>query len=302
MNETVLWSVFAAVVVPAFAVDLWSHRQDKEVGAREAALWSFFWILLAMSYGMLFSWRGGHAQVLEYFTAYFLEKSLSIDNLFVFSVAFTWFTVQRKFRYRILFWGVIGAILTRALFIAGGVALVQKFSWTLYIFGVVLIVASVKMAFFTKNHTQEVRETALVRFARRIIPVTEHWAHEFIVLIEGKIHLTPAAIVLLTIESTDVLFAFDSVPAIFGVSQDPLIIFTSNIFAVLGLRSLYFLLENLLNQFRFLSTGVNVILTFIGVKLLLHGFVHVPTIWTLFIISFILIASIVVSLALPKNE
>jgi len=303
MSDTTLWIIFGSIIVPAFLIDLWSHREDREVGWREATLWSAVWIFIAVCYGMLFYWRGGFEQVAEYFTAYILEKSLSVDNLFVFSVAFTFFLAPHKFRHRILFWGVVGAIVTRAAFIAGGVALVQRFSLVLYIFGAFLLLVSVKLAFFTKEDSKkEIHENTLVRFIKRVIPVTEEWVHEFFKIIEKRIHITPIFIVLVTIESTDVLFALDSVPAIFGVTTDPLIIYTSNIFAVLGLRSLYFLLENILDKFRYLATGVNVILFFIGAKLLLHSVVDIPVIWTLFFILVVFAVSIIASLAKSEDN
>lgn len=302
MSDTVLWIIFVSVIVPAFLIDLWSHREDREVGWREAALWSVVWIFISVCYGILFYFRGGWEQVAEYFTAYILEKSLSVDNLFVFSVAFTFFLVPHKFRHRILFWGVVGAILTRAAFITGGVALVHKFSWILYFFGALLIVVSAKLAFFTKEDPRrEFHENVLVRFIKRVLPVTEEWVHEFFQVIEKKLHITPIFVVLVTIESTDVLFALDSVPAIFGVTTDFLIIFTSNIFAVLGLRSLYFLLENILDKFRYLATGVNVILFFIGIKLLLHSALDIPVVWTLFFIVVVFAVSIIASLMKPEE-
>lgn len=302
MNDLTLWIIFAAVVIPAFVIDLRSHKEDRVVEWREATLWSVAWIFLAICYGMLFFWRGGWGQVAEYFTSYVLEKSLSIDNLFVFTVAFNFFLVPRKFRHRILFWGVVGAIVTRAIFITGGVALVHKFSWMLYVFGAFLLIVSAKLAFFNKEEkNKEFHENGLVRFIKRVVPVTEHWVHDFFVTIENKFHVTPIFIVLLTIESTDVLFALDSVPAIFGVTTDSLIIYTSNIFAVLGLRSLYFLLEHILDKFRYLATGVNIILFFIGIKLILHDAVHIPTGWTLFVIVVVFAVSIIASLRKPEE-
>ncbi len=302
MSDPTFWIIFAAIIIPAFIVDLRSHREDHTIEWREAAVWSLVWILLAVCYGMLFFFRGGTVQVAEYFTAYLLEKSLSIDNLFVFTVAFNFFIVPSKFRHRILFWGIVGAIVTRALFIAGGVALVHKFSWVLYVFGAFLLLVSLKLAFFNKEEeNKEFHENALVRFIKRVIPVTEHWVHDFFVKVENKLHITPIFLVLLTIESTDVLFALDSVPAIFGVTTDPLIIYTSNIFAVLGLRSLYFLLEHVIDKFRYLSTGVNVILFFIGVKLILHEAFYIPTSWTLFVIVSVFAVAIIASLLNPED-
>jgi len=263
------WLAFGLLVVFLLVLDLTVfHRRIHAPSLRESLGWSLFWIALALAFnGFLWYWRGGQAAT-EYLIGYVVEKSLSMDNIFVFAVIFRFFGVELKYQYRVLFWGILGAIFMRLGFILVGAALVHRFHWVLPIFGAFLVYTAWKLV---AHHDTQVEpdKNILLRLARRYFPVTrQNYDHHFFVREAGRMCVTPLFLVLLVIESTDVVFAVDSVPAIFGVTKDPFIIFTSNIFAILGLRALYFLFASVIGMFRYLVYGLSAVLAFIGLKMI----------------------------------
>ena len=296
-GETLLSFAFAVVVLLMMAVDLGVfNRKAHEIGFREALIWSIVWTVVALLFnGAVFLFLGPE-RGLEFFTGYVIERALSFDNLFVFVLIFSYFGVPRQYHHRALFWGVVGALVTRAVFIAAGVALIARFEWILYLFGAVLVYSGWKML---REKDVEVHpdRNLIIRAARTMFPVTaEFGAGRFFVRKERRLFLTPLFLVLITIETTDIVFAVDSIPAVFGVTHDPFIAFTSNIFAILGLRASYFLLESILKTFKYLSHGLSVVLIFIGLKMLLADIVHIPIGMALAIVIAVLGVAIVASM------
>ena len=262
------WLAFGAFVVVMLALDLVVfHRDAREPSLRESAFWTFAWCSLALAFdGLLWWWRGG-GPAIDFLTGYLLEWSLSMDNVFVFAVIFSFFGVPVKYQYRVLYWGILGAVLMRLAFVLVGAVLIQRFAIILPVFGLILIYTGAKLAVHDDSDPQP-EKNLLLRVARRLFPVaTQSHGDRFIVRENGRRCITPLFLVLLVVESTDVVFAFDSVPAIFGVTRDSFIVFTSNIFAILGLRALYFLLAGVMDLFRFLKFGLSAVLVFIGFKM-----------------------------------
>jgi tellurite resistance protein TerC len=292
-----LWIVFGGVVVLMLAIDLGVfNRKAHEIGFREALIWSIVWTVVALLFNGAVFLSAGPERGLEFFTGYVIERSLSFDNLFVFVLIFSYFGVPRQYHHRALFWGVVGALVTRAIFIAAGVALISRFEWILYFFGAVLVYSGWKML---REKDVEVHpdRNLIIRAARTMFPVTaEFGAGRFFVRKEHRLFLTPLFLVLITIETTDIVFAVDSIPAVFGVTHDPFIAFTSNIFAILGLRASYFLLESILKTFKYLSHGLSVVLIFIGLKMLFADIVHIPIGMALLIVIAVLGVAIVASM------
>ena len=296
-GEPLLSIAFAVVVLLMLAIDLGVfNRKAHEIGFREALIWSIVWTVVALLFnGAVFLFLGPE-RGLEFFTGYVIERALSFDNLFVFVLIFSYFGVPRQYHHRALFWGVVGALVTRAVFIAAGVALIARFEWILYLFGAVLVYSGWKML---REKDVEVHpdRNLIIRAARTMFPVTaEFGAGRFFVRKERRLFLTPLFLVLITIETTDIVFAVDSIPAVFGVTHDPFIAFTSNIFAILGLRASYFLLESILKTFKYLSHGLSVVLIFIGLKMLLADIVHIPIGMALAIVIAVLGVAIVASM------
>jgi len=286
------------------AVDLGVfNRKAHEVGMKEALVWSIVWTVVALLFNAVVFLDAGRERGLEFFTAYVIERALSFDNLFVFVMIFSWFGISRRFHHRALFWGVVGALVTRAVFIAAGAALIQRFEWILYIFGVILVYSGWKML---REKSVEVHpdRNIVIRAARKLFPVSaeEEGGKFFLVRNGGGLMLTPLFLVLVTIETTDIVFAVDSIPAVFGVTHDPFVAFTSNIFAILGLRASYFLLENVLRTFKYLSHGLSLVLIFIGVKMLAADVVTVPIGLSLGIVMFILAVAIAASVFSGRRE
>jgi tellurite resistance protein TerC len=268
------WAGFAALVVVLLTLDLVVfHRKIHPPTLRESAGWVVFWCSLAVLFNLLvWYWRGSRPAI-EFFTGYLIEWSLSMDNVFVFAVIFRFFRVELKYQYRVLFWGILGAIVMRLTFILVGVELVRKFEWMMPVFGAFLVYTAIKLAL---QHESEVDPSKnwLLNFARKHLRATHEFHNEhFFVRQEGRLFITPLFLVLLVIESTDVLFAVDSVPAVIGITQDPFIVFTSNVFAILGLRALYFLLASVLDLFRYLVYGLSTVLGFVGLKMIAEYFV-----------------------------
>lgn len=303
--ETVMWVLFNVGVALMLVLDLGVfHRHAHRVSVKEAAIWSIVWIALALLFNVgIYFWLGPQAAA-EYFTGYVIEKSLSVDNLFVFVLIFSYFAVPHAYQHRVLFWGVLGAIVMRGILIFLGTSLISRFHWVFYVFGALLLFSGYRML----RHDREKGEfdpdkNPLVRIARKFIPVTRHYVGEHLFTrVDGVLQATPLFIVLLVVESTDLLFAIDSIPAIFAITQDPFIVYTSNIFAILGLRSLYFLLAHVLDSFRYLSKGLAIVLMFIGVKMLAADWIHVPVLVSLAVVLGIVAISIALSLWVRAKE
>lgn len=296
------WITFNAFILAMLALDLGVlRRKSHEVKVKEALVWSLIWVVLALTFNAgLWAWKG-KAIALQFLAGYVIEKSLSVDNLFVFVVIFTFFRVKPAHQHRILFWGILGALAMRALMIGLGAALVQRFHWVMYVFGAFLVFTGVKLAFHSEEQ-QNVGENLAVRLFRRVMPVTDDdRGGRFFVRENGRIFATPLVLVLLTVEMTDLVFAVDSIPAIFAVTTDTFIVYTSNVFAILGLRSLYFALASSLGLFRFLKYGLALILSFVGVKMLIMHWYKIPIGVSLVVILSVLAVSIAASLLLTAR-
>lgn len=301
------WIGFHAIVFLVLALDLGVfHRHSHKVSIREAGLWTLVWITLSLVFnGIIWLWRGPE-DGLNFLTGYLVEYSLSVDNIFVFVLLFSYFRVPAQYQHRVLFWGILGALIMRGTMILVGSALVEQFEWILYLFGAFLLVTGVRLIFQDDEPEVDPQRNLLVRLARRLLPITPDMRGDrFFVREADRFSATPLFLVLLIVESTDLLFAVDSIPAIFGITHDPFIVYTSNICAILGLRSLYFLLAGVMESFYYLRFGLAIILSFIGVKMLTplvtgwflggHG-VHISTTISLGVIVVTLLASVVASL------
>jgi tellurite resistance protein TerC len=293
-----LWLGFIAFVLLMLALDLGVfHRDPHRVTMREATVWSIVWISLALIFGAGVYALFGTERALEYLTGYVIEKSLSVDNIFVFVVIFNSFGVPGRNQHRVLFWGILGALVTRAAFILAGAAMIQRFHWVMYVFGALLLVTAIRLVVSPPDEKIDVEHNRIVKLVRRLLPTTADYrdAH-FFVREGGKLLATPLLIVLVVIEATDVMFAVDSIPAIFAVTRDPFIVFTSNIFAILGLRAMYFLLAGGMRKLRYLHHGLAVILAFVGLKMLLADVLKIPIVLSLAIIASILALTVAASL------
>jgi tellurite resistance protein TerC len=295
-----LWVGFTVIVLGLLALDLGVfHRHAHVVTIREATVWSAIWISLALAFNaVLFWWRGSEVG-LQFLTGYLIEKSLSVDNIFVFVLIFTYFAVPAAYQHRVLFWGILGALIMRGIMIAAGAALIKEFHWILYLFGAFLVVTGIKMA-RDKGHALNPDKNPVVRLFRRFMPVaTEYHGQRFFVRQTGVLMATPLFVVLLLVEFTDLIFAVDSIPAIFAITQDPFIVYTSNVFAILGLRSLYFLLAGIIHRFHYLKVGLGIVLTFVGVKMLLLDVYKIPTAVSLAVVLGVIGLSVIISLLRP---
>lgn len=304
MPTSMIWGGFALFVLGMLALDLGVfHRKPRKISIREAVGWSVFWIVLSLSFNGWVYYEFGHQRGVEFLAGYLLEKALSVDNLFVFLLIFNYFSVPGEYQHRVLFWGILGALVMRATFILVGVSIVSRVHWILYIFGLFLVYSGVKMA-FSKDEEFDPEDNPVVRWVRKYLPVTSSYdGPNMFTRVEGKLHATPLFIVLLVIETTDLLFAVDSIPAVFGVTTQPFIIFSSNIMAILGLRALYFALAGLMDLFAYLKLGLSVVLCFIGVKMLIEPWYEVHTPWALGAIGVVLVVAIAASIMFPpKNE
>lgn len=302
VNEFV-WIGFLVFVMLMLILDLGVfHRNSHEVKVKEALIWSGVWISLALLFNYGLYLYMGKEKALEFLAGYLIEKSLSVDNLFVFIMLFSYFNVSPKYQHKVLFWGIIGALVLRAIFIFAGVALISKFHWIIYLFGVFLLFTGAKMLFHDDKEV-EPDKNPLVRLFKRFFPVTDSMSGgRFFVKINAKRFATPLFIVLLIVEFTDLIFAVDSIPAILAVSNDTFIIFTSNVFAILGLRSLYFALAGITKYFHYLKYGLSVILIFIGVKMLIVDLYKIPIVYSLLTIVGILAVSVLLSVVFPQKQ
>ncbi|HKJ33779.1 MAG TPA: TerC family protein [Balneolales bacterium] len=298
-----LWVGFNIFVLLMLAVDLLVfNKKPHEVSIKESLIWTFVWIALSVVFGFgIYHFMGKEAG-LHYFTGYLIEKSLSMDNIFVFLLIFKYFRIPKRYQHEVLYWGILGALIMRFLFIITGVALINKFHWVVYIFGSFLLYTGIKMA-MEKDKEVHPEKNPVIRLLRRFLPVTHHLQKDnFIIKKRGIYIATPLLVVLIVIETTDVIFAMDSIPAILAITRDIFIVYSSNVFAILGLRALYFSLAGIMDLFHYLHYGLAGILIFVGLKMLVENFVHVPVEWSLLIIGALLTISIVVSLIFPQKS
>ncbi|WP_281503912.1 TerC family protein [Aromatoleum anaerobium] len=311
IGEPWMWAAFVAFVLAMLALDLFvfGGRKAHKVSVKEAALWSLVWVSLAVLFNAALWWYldgtvgrdVADSKALEFLTGYLIEKSLSVDNVFVFLLIFSSFHVAPEFQRRVLIYGVLGAIVMRAVMILAGAWLVREFSWVLYVFGFFLVVTGMRMLFMADKEP-DLEKNPVLKFARRHLRIAEgEHGEDFTVMKNGVRHFTPLFLVLILIEASDLVFAVDSIPAIFAVTTDPFIVFTSNIFAILGLRALYFLLADVASRFHLLKYGLAMVLTFIGVKMLIAPWYHVPVAASLTIIAVLIGSSVVVSLLATRR-
>jgi tellurite resistance protein TerC len=304
------WIGFIVIIVVILALDLGVfNRTAHRVSVREATIWSIVWISLALLFNSAIYQFEGAEKALQFFAGYLLEYSLSVDNIFVFVLIFSFFRVLPAYQHRVLFWGILTAVILRGVMIAIGAALLSRFEFLITLFGAFLVYTAYRMATDAEREI-EIESNPLVNLLRRIMPITDSYREQrFMVIEAGRRMATPLLVVLLVVESTDVVFAIDSIPAIFGITTDPFIVFTSNIFAILGLRSLYFLLAGVIEKFHYLQTGLSVVLGFVGIKMLVESIssytmehaIHIPIELSLGFIGFVLAASVAISLIFPKQ-
>jgi tellurite resistance protein TerC len=299
-NQIWIWIAFSIFVLAMLALDLGVfHRKAHEVKIKEALAWSAVWIALALLFNLgIYFWRGEVA-ALEFLTGYLLEKSLSVDNVFVFLLIFSYFRVPALWQHKVLFWGILGALIMRAVFIAAGITLIQHFHWVIYVFGAFLIFTGIKMA-LQKDKEIHPEKNPVIKIFRRLMPVTKDYEEsKFFVRKAGRLHATPLFVALLVVETTDVIFAVDSIPAILAITHDPFIVFTSNVFAILGLRALYFALAAVMQLFHHLHYGLSAILVFVGLKMLLADIYKIPIEIALGVVAGILLLSVIASVVRP---
>ena len=297
------WGGFIGVILIFLALDLGVfHRKAHVIDFKEALLWTFIWFSVAMIFaGSLTQWRGKEKS-LEFITGYIIELSLSMDNVFVIALIFAYFRVPLLYQHRVLFWGILGALIMRGIMIGVGAALVQTFDWMLYVFGGFLVVTGIKMVFAGDDDGVHPEKNPVLRIAQKLFFVTSEFdGQKFTTRLNGRAALTPLALVLLMVETTDLVFAVDSIPAIFSVTADPFVVFTSNVFAILGLRSLYFVLANAIGYFRYLKIGLSIVLVFIGGKMLLAKWFPIPTVTSLLVVAGIITTSIVYSMIVGRQ-
>jgi len=298
------WIIFHAIIIFLLAMDLGVLNKNAHViRMKEALFWSVIWIILGLGFGGYIYWQFGSASAAEYVTGYIVEKSLSVDNLFVFAVIFSSFAIERKFQHRLLFWGILGAILLRGVMIFAGTELLQRFHWLIQVFGAFLLLTGLKLLLIRNEKEKDPTKNIILRIVKKILPFTDepHEGHLIKRTPQG-IRFTTFFAALVVVETSDVIFALDSVPAVFGVTKDPFIVYTSNIFAILGLRSLFFVLEELLVRFHLLKIGLSLILIYVGVKMLLEKYLHISPWLSLGIIAMLLGLSIVMSFVIKDSK
>lgn len=278
------------------------HGKEHEESIREALIWTGVWITLALIFGIGVYYYMGSQTALDYYTGYLIEKSLSVDNIFVFLLVFSYFQVPAKYQHKVLFWGIFGALVMRFLFIFVGVALLEQFHWIIYVFGAFLVFTGIKLA-MEKDKEVHPERNPVLKLTRKIIPTTKrYYGSQFFIYRMGKLIATPLFVVLVVIETTDLVFALDSIPAILAITRDEFIVYSSNAFAILGLRALYFAVSGIMRLFHYLHYGLSLILVFVGIKMLLSEFYHIPTPFALGFIAVTLLVSILASIYNPKEE
>lgn len=302
-ETTVLWIVFNVFVLAMLALDLGVfHRKSHEVSVKEALIWTAVWMTLAMCFNLFVYYFFDKEKALEFFTGYLIEKSLSVDNIFVIILIFSYFKVPSAYQHKVLFWGILGALVMRVIFILTGVELIHRFHWLIYIFGGFLVITGIRM--LTSGDIKiDPEKNPLIKLARRIMPITPSFEGDrFFVKRDGKNWATPLFLVVLLIETTDLIFAVDSIPAILAISDDSFIVYTSNVFAILGLRSLYFALAGIEKYFRYLKYGLSAILVFVGIKMCMADVFKIPTEISIIVIIFTLIIAMVSSSVIPEKQ
>ncbi|MFW6201454.1 MAG: TerC family protein [Gemmatimonadota bacterium] len=305
MQELWVWVAFNLLILVFLAVDLGVfHREPHAIGVKEAGIWSAIWIALSLVFNYGVYQVLGTETGLEFLTGYLIEKSLSVDNIFVFVLIFSYFGVPREYQHRVLFWGILGALIMRGTLIAAGAFLIHRFDWIFYVFGAFLVATAIRMA-TQDEHDVEPEANPVIGLVRRLVPISRNYAGPQFFVREPigragatRLVATPLLVVLIMVETTDLIFALDSIPAIFGITSDPFIVYSSNVFAILGLRALYFLLAGVIERFEYLKYGLALILGFVGFKMLLEDLIHVPILTSLAVIAGVLTASIVLSLVL----
>ena len=298
-----IWFALLGVVLAMLAVDLFMHRDAHIISVKEAAIWSLIWVAVATVVGGLIWWYFGSEFGMQYFAGYLIEKSLAVDNVFVWAMIFSYFAVPRQYQHRVLFYGVLGALVFRAIFIAAGSALIASAAWVLYIFGAFLIITGVKMM-AQRNQHFNVSESKTLKLFRRFIRTTDEYeGQKFLTRRNGVLFATPLLAVLVLVEVTDIIFAVDSIPAIFAITQEPFLVFASNALAILGLRAMYFLLADLMHRFIYLKVGLSMVLIWVGIKMIVgHAFFKIPTAISLGIVIVLITTSIVASLLVTRDK
>ncbi|WP_138430592.1 TerC family protein [Fodinibius saliphilus] len=302
-HSILLWTVFNIFIIAMLIIDLTVfHDKDDKETIRQALIWTGVWITLALIFGIGVYYYMGTQTALDYYTGYLIEKSLSVDNIFVFLLVFSYFKVPAEYQHKVLFWGIFGALIMRFLFIFTGVALLERFHWIIYVFGGFLVFTGIKLA-FEKDKEVHPERNPILKLVRKIFPTTKNYhGSAFFIRKMGKLIATPLFVVVVVIETTDVVFALDSIPAILAITRDEFIIYSSNAFAILGLRALYFALAGIMRLFHYLHYGLSIILVFVGIKMLITDFYHIPTPFALAFIALALTISVIASIMYPQNE
>ena len=302
MNQLLFWVLFNLFVLTVLAVDLWVfHRPGRTVKFREAVCWSLGWILLAIVFaGLVYFWHGRETAI-EFTTGYIIELSLSVDNLFIFLLIFRYFRVPSNYQHKVLFWGIVGALVMRGVFIVVGIGLIRRFHWIIFLFGAFLVYSGIRLL-GEKEAGIDPEKNPMVRLFRRLIPVTEDYEGDKFLVRRPGLYATPLLVVLVVVEVTDLLFATDSIPAVLAITLKPFVVYTSNVFAILGLRSLYFVLAGMMDFFHYLHYGLAVVLIFIGGKMLASDYFEIPTVWALGAVAGVLLISMVASVVKPKKQ
>lgn len=302
-HSLTLWILFNVFILAMLIVDLKVfNRKPHEISIKESLIWTAIWIIQAIIFGIGIYHFMGSQPALDYFTGYLIEKSLSVDNIFVFLLIFTYFGVDSIYQHRVLFWGIFGALVFRLIFIFVGVALLEQFHWIIYVFGGFLVFTGIKLA-MEKDKEVHPERNPVLKLTRKILPTTKrYYGSKFFIYRMGKLIATPLFVVLIVIETTDLVFALDSIPAILAITRDEFIVYSSNAFAILGLRALYFAVSGIMRLFHYLHYGLSLILVFVGIKMLLSEFYHIPTPYALGFIAITLIVSVVASIYNPKEE
>lgn len=303
VNVIWFWILFNVFILSMLVLDLGVfHKRQRVDTLKQSLLWVLFWMSLAFAFNVLVYFWKGHQSAFQFATGYVIEWSLSVDNLFVFILIFNYFNVPEKYQHRVLFWGILVALVLRGLFIVAGVSLFHRFDWMIYIFGVILVITALRMI-MKRDDEKDLSQNSIVRLTKMLFPVTDHYhQNKFFIRERNKLHATPMFLVLMVINFTDIVFAVDSIPAVLAVSKDMFIVYTSNVFAVLGLRSMYFALSGLVHIFRFLKYGIAIILIFVGVKMLSSNYYDISTQATLAVVISLLALSILISVLMNKKK
>lgn len=298
-----VWLVLLGIVLAMLAVDLFMHKDAHVISVKEAAVWSVIWVGVATIVGGLIWWHFGSEFGMQYFAGYLIEKSLAVDNVFVWAMIFSYFAVPREYQHRVLFYGVVGALVFRAIFIGAGSALIASYAWVLYIFGAFLILTGIKMMKQRNEHFDVSNSKTLKLFRRFVRTTDEYEGQKFLTRKNGVLFATPLLAVLVLVEVTDIIFAVDSIPAIFAITQEPFLVFASNALAILGLRAMYFLLADLMHRFIYLKIGLSLVLVFVGIKMIVgHAFFKIPTAISLGVVVVLIAVSVIASLVSTREE